>query len=135
MQNRSTPSKPGRRKSQISVFISIGIVGLLVISYFLIPPVKEAIDHTWDVLTSEDRERIEEWVQQFGWWGPVIIIIIMTLQTFLLVFPTIAFIILIILAYGPFWGSVLAITPVMISSFAGYGEIGRASCREGVEIG
>src|SRR5690625_682397 len=120
MQNRSTPSKPGRRKSQISVFISIGIVGLLVISYFLIPPVKEAIDHTWDVLTSEDRERIEEWVQQFGWWGPVIIIIIITLQTFLLLFSTTAFIILIILAYVSLWGSAVAITSVVISSFDRY---------------
>lgn len=124
MQKDSTSPKPGRRKSRISIFISIGIIGLIVSSYFLIPPVKEVIDQTWEVLTSEDRERIEDWVQQFRWWGPVVIIIVMTLQTFLLVFPTIAFIILIILAYGPFWGSALAITSVMISSFAGY-AVGR----------
>lgn len=124
MQKRSTSSKKGRRKGRISLFLSISFVALILISYFFIPSVKETVDHTLEILTSEDRDKIENWVQQFGWRGPVMIIIAMTLQTFLLVFPTIAFIILIILAYGPFWGSLLAIISVMISSFAGY-AVGR----------
>lgn len=121
-QNSVASSSPA--KNRIPLIISLLIVVILIISYFLIPQMKEALDETWNVLTSNDRDKIEVWVDQFGWWGPAIIILVMIVQTFLLFLPTIAFIVVIILAYGPFWGSILALISITIASMVGYG-VGR----------
>lgn len=106
------------------MIISAGIVAALILSYFFIPEVKEAFRKTWNILTSSDRDKIEEWVRQFGWWGPAVIIVVMILQTFLLFLPTIAFIVVIVLAYGPLWGSLLALISITVASMVGYG-VGR----------
>ncbi|WP_034260184.1 TVP38/TMEM64 family protein [Altibacter lentus] len=111
-------------KSKAPLYISLGIVLVLTASYFLIPEVQHFLNNAWNVLTSEDEARIKEWVDGFGWMGPVVLILAMIVQMFLLVIPSIALMVVSILAYGPIWGSVIVYAAVFSASTVGYG-IGR----------
>ncbi|GAB3811203.1 hypothetical protein GCM10028895_01140 [Pontibacter rugosus] len=74
----------------------------------------------WDVLTSGDEQRITTWVEQFGFWGPFFIVAAMVAQMFLLVINVVALMLVAIIAYGSFWGSIIAITAVVVASSLGY---------------
>lgn len=77
------------------------------------------------MLTSDNNQRIAQWVEQFGLWGPIFIASAMTVQMFLFVFNVTLLVLVSILAYGPIGGSLLAITSIGIASTVGY-FIGRA---------
>lgn len=89
-------------------------------SYFLIPEVKEFLDEAWSVLTSDDEERVQKWVSGFGWLGPIILVLAMIAQMFLLVVPSILLMVVSVLAYGPIWGSIIIIASVYAASTVGY---------------
>lgn len=89
-------------------------------SYFLIPEVKEFLDEAWSVLTSDDEERVQKWVSGFGWLGPIVLVLAMIAQMFLLVVPSILLMVVSVLAYGPIWGSVIIIASVYAASTVGY---------------
>lgn len=109
------------KKSKAPLYISIAIVLSLVAAYFLIPQVQSFLDEAWNTLSSGDEQRIESWVSQFGWVGPMVIILAMVLQMFLLVIPTIALMVVSILAYGPVWGTLIVLAAVFAASSVGYG--------------
>lgn len=100
--------------------ISLVLVGILTGCYFVLPGFQNGVNEAYKVLTSDDQDRIREWVSQFGLWGPVVIIAVMIAQMFLFVIPSIVVMVVTVLAYGPFWGSVLAIVGVLIASSLGY---------------
>ncbi|MCK0115233.1 TVP38/TMEM64 family protein [Gelidibacter sp. F63206] len=108
------------KKSKLPLYISLSLIIVLVVSYFTIPAINSFLDEAWNVLTSNDEARIKNWVEDFGWFGPVVIILAMVAQMFLLVIPTILLMIVTILAYGPFWGSVIILISVYIASSVGY---------------
>ena len=89
-------------------------------SYFLIPEVKEFLDEAWSVLTRDDEERVQKWVSGFGWLGPIILVLAMIAQMFLLVVPSILLMVVSVLAYGPIWGSIIIIASVYAASTVGY---------------
>ena len=69
---------------------------------------------------SEDHDRIQEYFKDFGFWGPLAIILFIVLQMFLLIFPSWLPIIVAVLAYG-FWGGVLInLIGIGIASSLGY---------------
>jgi len=107
-------------KSKLPLIVSGGIVAALILSYFFIPSVHEFLKNAWDVLTSDDKNRIENWVENFGWVGPLIIILAMVVQMFLIIIPSILLMVVAILAYGPLWGSVLILVAVYAASSVGY---------------
>lgn len=111
---------PDVKQSKAPLYISIAVIAAVVLSYFFIPSVQEFMTNSWDVLTSGDRERTRQWVSQFGWWGPFIIILAMILQMFLLVIPTPILMVVTILAYGPIIGSIILFAAVFMASTAGY---------------
>ena len=78
------------------------------------------MDTAWDVLTSDDEKRITQWVDGFGWFGPLVLILAMILQMFLLIIPTILLMVVAILAYGPIWGSLIILAAVFAASSVGY---------------
>tara|TARA_R110000764_G_scaffold1409_1_gene5486 strand:+ start:1395 stop:2030 length:636 start_codon:yes stop_codon:yes gene_type:complete len=92
----------------------------IVTSYFLIPEVKEFLDEAWSVLTSDDEERVQKWVSGFGWLGPIVLVLAMIAQMFLLVVPSILLMVVSVLAYGPIWGSIIIIASVYAASTVGY---------------
>lgn len=118
--NSETIETTSVKKSKLPLYISALIIVTIVLSYFFIPGVKEFLNEAWEVLTSDDNERIKSWVDNFGWLGPVVLILAMTLQMFLLVIPTIALMVVSVLAYGPVWGSVIILASVLVASSVGY---------------
>ena len=53
-------------KSKTPLIVSIVTVLAVVVSYFTISNVQDFMDNAWDVLSSGDQKRIENWVVQFG---------------------------------------------------------------------
>ncbi|MDX5422170.1 MAG: TVP38/TMEM64 family protein [Hymenobacteraceae bacterium] len=96
------------------------MIGALVASYFIFPGFQQGVDEGWEVLTSGEEERISQWVSQFGFWGPFFIILAMVAQMFLLVINVVALMLVAIIAYGSFWGSLIAIAAVVVASSIGY---------------
>ena len=111
-------------KSKAPLYISLALVASIVACYFLIPSAQEFMDNAWSVLTSGDKKRITQWVDGFGWFGPVILILAMIIQMFLIVIPTVALMVVSIIAYGPIWGSLIVFAAVFSASTIGY-VIGR----------
>lgn len=110
----------GYSKSKAPLFISIIIIAALVGSYWIFPSYQEFMDTAWSTLTSGDEDKIEKWVSQFGFWGPILIIVTMVVQMFLFVLPSWGLMVVSVLAYGPFWGAVLSIVAVAVASTIGF---------------
>ena len=111
---------PSVKQSKAPLYISIGLVAAVVLSYFFIPAVNDFLNTGWDVLTSGDEKKIETWVSQFGIFGPLLIIVAMILQMFLLVIPTPLLMVVAIVAYGPITGSIILFIAVYLASSIGY---------------
>ncbi|WKN32617.1 TVP38/TMEM64 family protein [Porifericola rhodea] len=110
-----------QRKQSVWVFVISGAVILaLILSYFFIPSVQNFMTNAYEVLTSDDKQRIKDWVSGFGYWGPVIIIGAMVLQMFLIVIPSPLLMIVSTLAYGPWWGSVISFVAVLVAATIAY---------------
>jgi uncharacterized membrane protein YdjX (TVP38/TMEM64 family) len=95
------------------------ILGLLA-AYFFISPFQAFVDEAYRILTSENEQKISQWVNELGPWGPVFIIVIMIVQMFLFVIPSPLLMVVSVLAYGPIWGSIIAIASVLAASTIGY---------------
>jgi uncharacterized membrane protein YdjX (TVP38/TMEM64 family) len=119
------------KQSKWPLVVTALLIGALVASYFVFPGFQAGVDTSWEVLTSGDNNRISEWVSQFGFWGPFFIVAAMIAQMFLLVINVVALMLVAIIAYGPVWGSVIAVTAVAVASTVGY-WIGRGIGETGV---
>lgn len=111
---------PTVKQSKAPLYISLAVVAAIVLSYFFIPQVQNFMTEAWNVLTSGDKERTREWVSQFGYMGPVIIILAMILQMFLLVIPTPILMVVTVVAYGPIIGSIILFAAIFMASSIGY---------------
>lgn len=109
-----------QRTSKLPLIISLGVLGALIASYFIFPGYQAGIDEAFEVLTSEDEERISEWVSRFGAWGPIAILVAMVLQMFLFIIPNIVLILISLISYGPVWGALLAWSGIFLASTVGY---------------
>lgn len=108
------------KQSKAPLYISIGVVLIVVLAYFFVPSVHDFLQNAWNVLTSSDEKRINVWVGQFGFWGPLIIVLVMVLQMFLIVIPTPILMLVSIIAFGPIWGSLIALLAIFTASSVGY---------------
>lgn len=103
---------------------SILILFVLVASYFVFPEFKDGINEAFDILTSKDEGRIQTWVKKFGALGPIVLILAMAVQMFLMFVPNLLMFAIAIICYGPIWGSLICLAGVFSSSSLGY-VIGR----------
>ena len=78
----------------------------------------------YDVIAAGDLAGIREWIRSAGYWGPVTLIALMSLQMFLLVVPSWLLMIAAVLVYGPWAGGALAVLAIVIAAAVGY-AIGR----------
>lgn len=108
------------KKSKAPLIVSGIIIAALVAAYFFIPGVRDFFTEAWDVLTSNEEERITEWVSDFGWMGPTMLILAMVSQMFLIVIPSVALMVVSILAYGPIFGSLIIFAAIFTASSIGY---------------
>lgn len=102
------------------ITVSVGIVFILIGLYFFWPSFQDLINRLFTILFSGDRERLHNFVEQFGIWGPIIIILSMAAQMFLVVIPSVILFVVSILAYGSFWGGAVALLAVLVASTVGY---------------
>ena len=129
--SQNTATQEDVKQSKWPLVITAGIIALLILSYFIFPGFQANINEGWDVLTSGDEARISSWVEQFGFWGPIFIVLAMVAQMFLVVVNVVALMLVAIIAYGPFWGPLIAIAAVLVASTIGY-FIGRGLGEAGV---
>ncbi|GGW96300.1 TVP38/TMEM64 family protein [Salegentibacter mishustinae] len=108
------------KKSKAPLIVSGIIIIGLVAAYFFIPGVRNFLTEAWTVLTSNDEERITNWVSNFGWMGPTMLILAMVAQMFLIVIPSVALMVVSILAYGPIFGSLIIFAAIFTASSVGY---------------
>ncbi|OEY71402.1 TVP38/TMEM64 family protein [Salegentibacter salarius] len=108
------------KKSKAPLIVSGIIIAALVAAYFFVPGVREFFTEAWAVLTSNDEERITKWVSDFGWMGPTMLILAMVAQMFLIVIPSVALMVVSILAYGPIFGSLIIFAAIFTASSVGY---------------
>ncbi len=107
-------------QSVLIFVVSGGIILASVLCYFLIPDFKAFINDAISILSSDDEQRIEQWVSGFGAWGPAFIILAMVVQMFLIVIPSVVLMVVSTLAYGPWWGSVISYVAVAVASTIAY---------------
>jgi uncharacterized membrane protein YdjX (TVP38/TMEM64 family) len=131
MTNTKQRQKEETKQSKWPLMITGAILLLLVGAYFVSAGFQANINEGWEVLTSGDEKRISSWVEQFGFWGPFFIILAMVAQMFLLVINVVALMLVAIIAFGPVWGSLIAIIAVLVASTIGY-MLGRGLGEAGV---
>lgn len=110
-----------RHSKHLPLYLSLGLLAALVAAYFLWPAFQTTVQEGFSVLKSGEQPRIAAWMQQFGYWGPVILILLMVVQMFLFVVNVVALILVAVLAYGPWWGSLVALAGIVVASTVGYG--------------
>jgi len=107
-------------QSYLPLFFTFIILGGLVCCYFLWPSFQDFVDKAYSILTSDNEQRISQWVDSFGFWGPLLLILIMVVQMFLLVVPSPLVMVVSVLAYGPVWGSLISLAGIITASTLGY---------------
>jgi uncharacterized membrane protein YdjX (TVP38/TMEM64 family) len=100
----------------ISGLLLLGLIG----SYFVFPNFQTDVNEAYQIFTSGDKQRITEYVERFGFWGPIVIILVMIVQMFLIIIPSWLLMIITILAYGKWWGTLLSIFAVFVASSKGF---------------
>ncbi|MDU0372696.1 TVP38/TMEM64 family protein [Hymenobacter endophyticus] len=114
-----------KRSSRAPLYITLALIAALAGCWFGWPAFQDQAREAWEVLKSGEQPRIAAWMRQFGYWGPVVLVLAMVVQMFLFVVNVVLLILVAILAYGPWWGSLLALLGVVAASSVGY-ALGRA---------
>ncbi|MFC7335712.1 TVP38/TMEM64 family protein [Haloferula chungangensis] len=131
----STESETSDQKESTkpwSLIASAAILLTFAISVAASQELRDFLVDAWNILTSGDQERISQWADGFGAWGPLIIILMMVLQMFLIIVPSWLLMVVAVLAYGPWWGALIAIGAVAAASSFGY-AIGNLIGEHGLE--
>ncbi|HEV7348877.1 TVP38/TMEM64 family protein [Telluribacter sp.] len=104
----------------LPLVLSGAIIGGGVAAYFLLPAFGEFCREAWQVLTSNDESRIADWIAQFEFWGPLLLLGLFIVQMVAFVIPSWLLILVCTLAYGPWWGSGLAFVGIFLASTIAY---------------
>lgn len=108
------------KQSKWPLIISLIILATLVILYFFVPAINNFFKDAYEILTSGNKQRISEWVGKLGFWGPFFIILTMVVQMFLIVIPSPLLMLVSVLAYGPWWGTLISVSAIFTASSVGY---------------
>lgn len=115
-----TPSSPWFIR-HLPLVISGLLLSSITLAYALSPDFRDFLKEAYTILTSDDEARISAWVNRFGWRGPLLLIAAMIVQIFMLVIPSWILMVVSVLAYGPFWGTLLSLTSTMAAAAVAYG--------------
>ena len=111
---------PSKLSSRALVIGSATFLLAVVACYFIFPGFQQGVNEAFEVITSEDKDRIRDWVQNFGILGPLVLILAMAAQMFMLIIPNILLFAIAIICYGPVWGGLISLVGVFLSSSLGY---------------
>ena len=112
-------------QSRLTWLIPVALIGMLGLLYLVWPAFEGFVDKAYHLLSREDRQGFEAWINSFGAWGPLAILAVMLLQTLLAVIPSVLIMVVSVLAYGPIWGGVLAWSGLLAAALMAY-AIGRS---------
>ena len=117
--------KGGPKQSTWVWLVPMAVVALVVGAYFAWPAFHGFVDEAYRVLSSGQQERIEAWVGQFGVWSFVVVLGLMLLQTILAFLPSVATMVVAVVAFGPWIGGLLTWGGLLLAASLGY-SIGRS---------
>ena len=109
-----------RSKSNWTWIVPVAVLAALVGLYFLWPDFQQFVNKAYAVLSSEDRQRIETWVAQYGAWGFVVIYALMLMQTIVPILPSVIAMVASVLAFGPVVGGFVAWSGMLLAAALGY---------------
>ncbi|MBS9524523.1 TVP38/TMEM64 family protein [Litoribacter ruber] len=112
--------KENRSKSKSPIYLSLILLIGIILLYLTVPAVENFVAEAYEVLSSGDEKKISDWVDQFGWAGPLVLILAMTAQMVVLVVPTPLLMVIAVLAYGPLIGSGIILIGIFIASSIAY---------------
>lgn len=119
-------------RSFIKNYLSLWLSALVLLGmgavYVFSPAVRAFLDEAWAVLSSQDQGKIRAWVDQFGWYGPLVLVGSMVAQMFLVIIPSWLLLIISVKAYGPWWGSLIGYVAIFTASSVGF-ALGRSLSR------
>lgn len=92
----------------------------LVLAYALLPDFRAFLQEAWRVLSEGEVEAVQAWVRQQGAWAPVVLVLGFTVQMFMIVVPSWLLMLVCVLLYGPWVGSLLSLTGMLTASTVGY---------------
>lgn len=101
-------------------YISIAFLAMIAALYFLHPGFHSEIQKGFEVFANDVEGDETKWVNSFGYWGPVVVILGFLLQMFLIFIPSILLIIVSILAFGGWKGSAIALAGIFVASTVGF---------------
>lgn len=104
----------------ISILFTFIVFGGLISAYFLSSQVQDFANEAWNVLTSEDRDLISNWISQFGIIGIILILLFFLIQMFAFILPSWFLIVVSVLAYGPVTGGIIALAGIVFSASIAY---------------
>ena len=114
-----------REQSKLTWLVPLGLLAFFGLLYFVWPGFQNFVNTAVSISLSGDRQRLESWVDGFGAWGPVVILLLMIMQTVLAFIPSVIIMVVTVLAFGPLWGGVLTWVGLLVSATVAF-LIGRA---------
>lgn len=105
----------------LSWVVPASVVALGGLAYLLLPDFHGFVNEGVRVFASGDLARIQAWLQGFGAWSLVVIVLVLIVQPLLVVVPSVLMMIVAVLAYGPVWGGLLAWGGSILAAVVGYG--------------
>lgn len=116
----------GKPKQSKWVWLApMAVVALVVGLYFTWPAFHGFVDEAYQVFSSGRQERIEAWVGQFGVWSFAVVLGLMLLQTILAFLPSVATMVVAVVAFGSWIGGLLTWGGLLLAASLGY-SIGRS---------
>lgn len=105
-----------KNKFKKSTIYKLSVLVVLLLIYFLVPPVKNNINHVVVLLSTLNIPAVKDYIISFGIWGPLISIILMMFQSIAAPLP--AFVITFANAYvfGWMWGAVISWSGAMLGA-------------------
>lgn len=99
----------------------LAAVAAALLLYFLVPPLRGQVDQAARLLAGGELAPVRDYLRGFGWWGPLVSILLMVLQALALPLP--AFLITFANAwlYGWAWGALLSWSGAMLAAMICYG--------------
>lgn len=119
-QNTNMSEEKEQTQSKLPLYLSIAVVVSILLLYIFVPSVNQFFKEAWEVLSSGDEKQVSQWVEQFSWWGPLLIVLAMIAQMFLLVIPTPLLMVVSVLAYGPWKGGAIILLAIFCASSVAY---------------
>lgn len=96
------------------------IIGTIALVWYLSPGIQSLANEAWNVLNSGNREKLRDWVSQFGAGGIIILLFFFLVQMFAFVIPSWFLIVVSVLAYGPVGGGIIALVGLVLAATVAY---------------